>query len=133
VRSHTYKGPTVAYQARFLSQNHDDADLRFFSLACFYSLFWLVILELPFLQKHPAATPSSYPQTQSPTVSNPALWERLAYDSLGTDTLFFAFYYQQVFSVCHSLSIISAIEGFSTAVEDQGLTVLRCVVVLMCF
>ncbi|XP_078177774.1 transcription regulator NOT2/NOT3/NOT5 family protein isoform X4 [Carex rostrata] len=48
-----------------------------------------------YLPKHLAATPASYPQTQSPTVSNPALWERLAYDSLGTDTLFFAFYYQQ--------------------------------------
>ncbi|KAJ4808024.1 CCR4-NOT transcription complex subunit 3 [Rhynchospora pubera] len=48
-----------------------------------------------YVPKHPAATPASYPQTQSPTVSNPALWERLAYDSLGTDTLFFAFYYQQ--------------------------------------
>lgn len=73
-------------------------------LLCFvFILLWLVTLELAFLQKHPAATPASYPQTQSPTVSNPALWERLAYDSLGTDTLFFAFYYQQVLSISYRL------------------------------
>lgn len=68
------------------------------------------------MQKHPAATPASYPQTQSPTVSNPALWERLAYDSLGTDTLFFAFYYQQVFVYflyIHFHTYIAPIEYFS--------------------
>lgn len=44
--------------------------------------------------RHPAATPSSYPQVQAPIVNNPAFWERLGLDTLGTDTLFFAFYYQ---------------------------------------
>ena len=41
-------------------------------------------------------TPSSYPQVQAPIVNNPAFWERLCLDTLGTDSLFFAFYYQQV-------------------------------------
>jgi len=45
------------------------------------------------MQRNPAATPSSYPQAQAPIVDNPALWERL-----DTDVLFFAFYYQQVWS-----------------------------------
>ncbi|KAL9232979.1 hypothetical protein vseg_008028 [Gypsophila vaccaria] len=44
--------------------------------------------------RHPTATPSSYPQVQAPVVNNPAFWERLGLDTLGTDTLFFAFYYQ---------------------------------------
>ncbi|KAL9237752.1 hypothetical protein vseg_012264 [Gypsophila vaccaria] len=43
---------------------------------------------------HPAVTPSSYPQVQAPIVNNPAFWERMGHDTLGTDTLFFAFYYQ---------------------------------------
>lgn len=47
-------------------------------------------------QRHPAATPSSYPQVQAPIVNNPAFWERLGADTYGTDTLFFSFYYQQV-------------------------------------
>ncbi|KAK2982030.1 hypothetical protein RJ640_029258 [Escallonia rubra] len=45
--------------------------------------------------RHPAVTPSSYPQVQAPIVNNPAFWERLGADNYGTDTLFFAFYYQQ--------------------------------------
>ncbi|KAL7194154.1 hypothetical protein ACSBR1_034546 [Camellia fascicularis] len=45
--------------------------------------------------RHPAATPPSYPQSQAPIVNNPAFWERLGAESYGTDTLFFAFYYQQ--------------------------------------
>ncbi|XVF57320.1 hypothetical protein PTKIN_Ptkin06aG0195700 [Pterospermum kingtungense] len=47
--------------------------------------------------KHPAVTPASYPQDQAPIVNNPAFWERLSLDGYGTgtDTLFFAFYYQQ--------------------------------------
>ncbi|EEF36934.1 conserved hypothetical protein [Ricinus communis] len=45
--------------------------------------------------RHPTATPPSYPQVQAPIVNNPAFWERLTIDSYGTDTLFFAFYYQQ--------------------------------------
>ncbi|KAK9290752.1 hypothetical protein L1049_008928 [Liquidambar formosana] len=45
--------------------------------------------------RHPAMTPASYPQVQAPIVNNPAFWERLGLDTLGTDTLFFAFYYQQ--------------------------------------
>ncbi|XP_039067517.1 CCR4-NOT transcription complex subunit 3-like isoform X2 [Hibiscus syriacus] len=50
-----------------------------------------------FIPKHPAATPASYPQVQAPIVNNPAFWERLSIDGYGTgtDTLFFAFYYQQ--------------------------------------
>ncbi|KAJ6434066.1 hypothetical protein OIU84_017719 [Salix udensis] len=46
-------------------------------------------------QRHPAATPPSYPQVQLPMASNPAFWERLSMHSYGTDTMFFAFYYQQ--------------------------------------
>ncbi|KAJ6291086.1 hypothetical protein OIU76_023192 [Salix suchowensis] len=42
-----------------------------------------------------AATPPSYPQVQLPMASNPAFWERLSMHSYGTDTMFFAFYYQQ--------------------------------------
>ncbi|XP_022719256.1 CCR4-NOT transcription complex subunit 3-like [Durio zibethinus] len=47
--------------------------------------------------KHPATTPASYPQVQAPIVNNPAFLERLSIDGYGTgtDTLFFAFYYQQ--------------------------------------
>ncbi|XWS64633.1 hypothetical protein CRYUN_Cryun05aG0019800 [Craigia yunnanensis] len=47
--------------------------------------------------KYPVATPASYPQVQAPIVNNPAFWERLSIDGYGTgtDTLFFAFYYQQ--------------------------------------
>ncbi|CAJ1793883.1 unnamed protein product [Sphenostylis stenocarpa] len=45
--------------------------------------------------KHPAITPPSYPQVQSPIVNNPAFWERVGLEPFGTDTLFFAFYYQQ--------------------------------------
>lgn len=45
--------------------------------------------------RHPMVTPASYPQVQAPIVSNPAFWERLGADNYGTDTLFFAFYYQQ--------------------------------------
>ncbi|KAL9381966.1 hypothetical protein Peur_025001 [Populus x canadensis] len=48
-----------------------------------------------YIPRHPAATPPSYPQVQAPMASNPAFWERLSMDSVGTDTLFFAFYYQQ--------------------------------------
>lgn len=57
---------------------------------------FLVTICLVVLQRHPAVTPSSYPQVQAPIVSNPAFWERLGADNYGTDTLFFAFYYQQV-------------------------------------
>ncbi|KAF2306937.1 hypothetical protein GH714_022607 [Hevea brasiliensis] len=42
-------------------------------------------------QRHPAATPPSYPQVQAPIVNNPGFWERLTIDNYGTDTLFFAF------------------------------------------
>ncbi|CAI9289790.1 unnamed protein product [Lactuca saligna] len=45
--------------------------------------------------RHPAVTPQFYPQVQAPIVNNPAFWERLGSDNIGTDTLFFAFYYQQ--------------------------------------
>ncbi|KAG5100979.1 hypothetical protein AAZX31_16G039800 [Glycine max] len=45
--------------------------------------------------KHPAITPPSYPQVQAPIVNNPAFWERVGLEPFGTDTLFFAFYYQQ--------------------------------------
>ncbi|WOK99459.1 general negative regulator of transcription subunit 3 isoform X2 [Canna indica] len=47
-----------------------------------------------YVPRHPAATPASYPQTQAPIVENPAFWERLGLDPMGTDALFFAFYYQ---------------------------------------
>ncbi|WJX83114.1 hypothetical protein P8452_65798 [Trifolium repens] len=45
--------------------------------------------------RHPAITPPCYPQVQAPIVNNPAFWERLGLEAYGTDTLFFAFYYQQ--------------------------------------
>ncbi|KAL2335079.1 hypothetical protein Fmac_016292 [Flemingia macrophylla] len=45
--------------------------------------------------KHPTITPPSYPQVQAPIVNNPAFWERVGLEPYGTDTLFFAFYYQQ--------------------------------------
>ncbi|KAM3690498.1 hypothetical protein ACB098_09G128900 [Castanea mollissima] len=45
--------------------------------------------------RHPAITPPSYPQVQAPIVNNPAFWDRLGLDVHNTDTLFFAFYYQQ--------------------------------------
>ncbi|KAL5062166.1 hypothetical protein RYX36_023903, partial [Vicia faba] len=45
--------------------------------------------------RHPTITPPSYPQVQAPIVNNPAFWERLGLEAYGTDTLFFAFYYQQ--------------------------------------
>uniref|UniRef100_A0A0D9VX03 NOT2/NOT3/NOT5 C-terminal domain-containing protein n=1 Tax=Leersia perrieri TaxID=77586 RepID=A0A0D9VX03_9ORYZ len=48
-----------------------------------------------YIPKHPAVTPASFPQIQAPVVSNPAFWERMGSDSLSTDMLFFAFYYQQ--------------------------------------
>ncbi|XP_076914133.1 uncharacterized protein LOC143573027 [Bidens hawaiensis] len=48
-----------------------------------------------YVPRHPTVTPQSYPQVQAPIVSNPAFWERHGSDNVGTDTLFFAFYYQQ--------------------------------------
>uniref|UniRef100_A0A7N1A6K0 CCR4-NOT transcription complex subunit 3 n=1 Tax=Kalanchoe fedtschenkoi TaxID=63787 RepID=A0A7N1A6K0_KALFE len=48
-----------------------------------------------YIPKHPAATPASYPQAQAPILNNPAFWERYGVDNIGTDTLFFAFYFQQ--------------------------------------
>ncbi|KAF9595225.1 hypothetical protein IFM89_038049 [Coptis chinensis] len=48
-----------------------------------------------YIPRHPVATPSSYPQIQLPLIDNPAFWEKLGMESWGTDTLFFAFYYQQ--------------------------------------
>ncbi|XP_031264764.1 general negative regulator of transcription subunit 3 isoform X1 [Pistacia vera] len=48
-----------------------------------------------YIPRHPAVTPHYYPQVQAPIVNNPAFWERMSLDSFGTDTLFFAFYYQQ--------------------------------------
>ncbi|CAN1245701.1 CCR4-NOT transcription complex subunit 3 [Linum grandiflorum] len=48
-----------------------------------------------YLPRHPTVTPSSFPQVQAPIVNSPGFWERLTQDSYGTDTLFFAFYYQQ--------------------------------------
>ncbi|MED6167797.1 hypothetical protein PIB30_006077 [Stylosanthes scabra] len=49
----------------------------------------------PYTPRHPTITPSSYPQTQAPIVSHPAFWERVGLEPFGTDTLFYAFYYQQ--------------------------------------
>ncbi|CAN6439869.1 unnamed protein product [Victoria cruziana] len=48
-----------------------------------------------YIPRHPAVTPASYPQVQAPIIDNPAFWERVAADNYGTDTLFFAFYFQQ--------------------------------------
>ncbi|KAL8162876.1 hypothetical protein V2J09_014365 [Rumex salicifolius] len=44
--------------------------------------------------RHPAVTPSSYPQVQAPVVNNPNFWERMAYMQDSSDTLFFAYYFQ---------------------------------------
>uniref|UniRef100_A0A1J3JNG0 CCR4-NOT transcription complex subunit 3 n=1 Tax=Noccaea caerulescens TaxID=107243 RepID=A0A1J3JNG0_NOCCA len=49
----------------------------------------------PYTPRNPAITPQTFPQTQAPIISNPLLWERFGSDGYGTDTLFFAFYYQQ--------------------------------------
>uniref|UniRef100_A0A0D6QUV9 CCR4-NOT transcription complex subunit 3 n=1 Tax=Araucaria cunninghamii TaxID=56994 RepID=A0A0D6QUV9_ARACU len=43
-----------------------------------------------YVPRHPAVTPPSYPQVQAPIIDNPSFWAQL-----DTDTLFFAFYYQQ--------------------------------------
>ncbi|KAG0477113.1 hypothetical protein HPP92_013954 [Vanilla planifolia] len=48
-----------------------------------------------YVPRQPAVTPGYYPQTPAEIVENPAFWERVSMDSLGTDTLFFSFYYQQ--------------------------------------
>ncbi|AQK64107.1 transcription regulator NOT2/NOT3/NOT5 family protein [Zea mays] len=48
-----------------------------------------------YIPRHPAVTPASYPQVQASIVSNPTFWERIGSDTLATDMLFFAFYYQQ--------------------------------------
>lgn len=63
------------------------------SITCFDGFFLLFSLVM---QKHPTITPPSYPQVQAPIVNNPAFWERVGIEQYGTDTLFFAFYYQQV-------------------------------------
>eukprot|EP00268_Persea_americana_P006727 TRINITY_DN1241_c0_g3_i2.p1 TRINITY_DN1241_c0_g3~~TRINITY_DN1241_c0_g3_i2.p1 ORF type:complete len:151 (-),score=21.81 TRINITY_DN1241_c0_g3_i2:1250-1702(-) len=47
-----------------------------------------------YIPRHPVKTPPSFPQVPAPVVDNPAFWERLSLEPLGTDTLFFAFYYQ---------------------------------------
>ncbi|KAG9134958.1 hypothetical protein Leryth_001228 [Lithospermum erythrorhizon] len=64
--------------------------------AAFYKLPQPKDSERPknYTPRHPTATPASYPQVQAPIVNNPAFWERLGADNYGTDTLFFAFYYQ---------------------------------------
>ncbi|KAI9120885.1 hypothetical protein K1719_007918 [Acacia pycnantha] len=48
-----------------------------------------------YVPRHPTMTPASYPQVQAPIVNNPAFWEGVGHQPFGTDTLFFAFYYQQ--------------------------------------
>ncbi|KAK3149827.1 hypothetical protein QOZ80_3AG0223500 [Eleusine coracana subsp. coracana] len=48
-----------------------------------------------YIPRHPTVTPTSYPQVQAPIVSNPNFWERIGSDTMATDMLFFAFYYQQ--------------------------------------
>ncbi|KAK3146580.1 hypothetical protein QOZ80_3BG0268310 [Eleusine coracana subsp. coracana] len=48
-----------------------------------------------YVPRHPTVTPTSYPQVQAPIVSNPNFWERIGSDTMATDMLFFAFYYQQ--------------------------------------
>ncbi|CAN1765397.1 CCR4-NOT transcription complex subunit 3 [Linum perenne] len=58
-----------------------------------------------YMPRHPTVTPSCYPQVQAPIVNSPGFWERLAQDSYGTDTLFFAFYYQQVMLITNSSSL----------------------------
>lgn len=55
-----------------------------------------LFLYFVFIQRHPTITPPTYPQIQAPIVNNPAFWEKVGQEPFGTDTLFFAFYYQQV-------------------------------------
>ncbi|XP_022932656.1 CCR4-NOT transcription complex subunit 3-like isoform X2 [Cucurbita moschata] len=64
--------------------------------AAFYKLPQPKDSERPrsYTPRHPAVTPPSYPQVQAPIINNPALWDRLGLETYGTDTLFFAFYYQ---------------------------------------
>uniref|UniRef100_A0A9I9E0S4 General negative regulator of transcription subunit 3 n=1 Tax=Cucumis melo TaxID=3656 RepID=A0A9I9E0S4_CUCME len=64
--------------------------------AAFYKLPQPKDSERPrsYTPRHPALTPPSYPQVQAPIINNPALWDRLGLETYGTDTLFFAFYYQ---------------------------------------
>ncbi|ESQ41823.1 hypothetical protein EUTSA_v10012672mg [Eutrema salsugineum] len=49
----------------------------------------------PYSPRNPTITPQTFPQTQAPIINNPLFWERLGSDTYGTDTMFFAFYYQQ--------------------------------------
>ncbi|ONK74294.1 uncharacterized protein A4U43_C03F4770 [Asparagus officinalis] len=48
-----------------------------------------------YIPRKPAVTPPSFPQAQHEIVQNPTFWERMGLDPLGSDTLFFSFYYQQ--------------------------------------
>ncbi|KAJ1401413.1 hypothetical protein SESBI_28789 [Sesbania bispinosa] len=52
-----------------------------------------------YIPRHPTITPPSYPQVQAPFVTDRAFWEKVGLKPFGTDTLFFAFYYQQ--NTCH--------------------------------
>ncbi|KAG9452044.1 hypothetical protein H6P81_004948 [Aristolochia fimbriata] len=67
--------------------------------AAFYKLPQPKDSERPrnYAPRHPAMVPASYPQVPAPIVDTPAFWERIGGDGYtnGTDTLFFAFYYQQ--------------------------------------
>jgi hypothetical protein len=72
------------------------------------------------MQRNPAATPSSYPQAQAPIVDNPALWERL-----DTDVLFFAFYYQQVWST-PSISV-GYCAYFEACISEHNVFCHRCI------
>jgi hypothetical protein len=73
-----------------------------------------------YIPRNPAATPSSYPQAQAPIVDNPALWERL-----DTDVLFFAFYYQQVWST-PSISV-GYCAHFEACVSKHNVFCHRCI------
>lgn len=77
------------------------------------------------MKRHPAITPSSYPQVQAPIVNNPAFWERLGLEPFGTDTLFFAFYYQQVPELTMLLTILCPFQ------RKKNYVVQSCVLLLI--
>ncbi|KAG4401822.1 hypothetical protein GLYMA_02G071300v4 [Glycine max] len=58
-----------------------------------YNLQMLEAAHLKLPQPKDSERPRTY--TPAPIVNNPAFWERVGIEQYGTDTLFFAFYYQQ--------------------------------------
>ena len=85
-KTQNVQGLTLLYALRFIINW-----ILLYSQFYGHDLFSFLVL-----QRHPAITLPSYPQVQAPVVNNPVFWERVGAEPYGTDTLFFAFYYQQV-------------------------------------